>query len=133
MSPKEYGHQWWKSILRGYGSSISFLLFTTIVGGYLDGTCENIKDPCTSAKCHGFSMSWPIKEHVTTTQQNQIPSVSHSLFKIFSGRIITDASLMVNCGWRITSAAPFYGPVPFSFCVPHLNFAGIPITRILES
>ena len=61
------------------------------------------KDPCSLAKCHGFSMYWPIKEHVTTSQQKQIFSVSHSIFEIFSRCIITNAGLVVNCRWWMTS------------------------------
>jgi len=99
--------------------------FTLIVGGSHGDTCKNIKDPCSSAKCHGYSMFWPIKDHATKTQQNQVLLVCNSLFEIYSTCIITDAGLMINCG-LVNNFCATLGPVPLPFSIPHLNFAEIP-------
>ena len=39
--------------------------FAMIVGGCHDDTCKNKEDAHSLSKCHGFSMSSPIKDHAT--------------------------------------------------------------------
>jgi len=92
------------------GQKTSIIIIIIIIA------CESTKDPCSLSKCHGFSMSWPIKEHTSTFSKSFI------IWKIFSSCIIKNTGLMVNCGWWINFCIKSGCFIMVSYCTSQHYF-----------